>query len=56
MHQSSTYETYEGLRERPVGEARRFIRRKERRNLASLTTIDCALDAIGDLDRLEALS
>jgi hypothetical protein len=58
MHQSSTYATYERLvREGRVGEARRIIRRLGKLKYGDPDdAIIAALDAIVDLDRLEAMS
>jgi hypothetical protein len=57
MHQSSTYPTYERLvREGRLEEAHRIVRRqgKQKCGEPDAATV-AALDAIVDLDRLEAL-
>ena len=58
MHQSSTYETYLRLtREGRLDEARRIVRRQGTQKFGEPDEVSTeALDAIGDLERLEALT
>jgi hypothetical protein len=58
MHQSSTYATYERfVREGRLGEARRILGRLGKLKYGEPDAAICAaLDAIVDIDRLEALS